>query len=58
MITFIMVVFISNLLNMGIMMTHMSSLNYPRIVTHTKGGDLAGFAISLAIAIWAGVLIF
>lgn len=58
MITFVMVIFISNLLNMGIMMTHISSSNYPRVVNNTKGTDLANFLISLGIAIWAGVLVF
>ncbi len=58
MITFVMVIFISNLLNMGIMMTHISEANYPRVVNNTKGTDLANFLISLGIAIWAGVLIF
>jgi len=53
-----MVIFISNLLNMGIMMTHISEANYPRVVNNTKGTDLANFLISLGIAIWAGVLIF
>jgi len=58
MITFVMVIFISNLLNMGIMMTHISSFSYPRVVNNTKGTDLANFLISLGIAIWAGVLVF
>jgi len=57
-ITFVMVIFISNLLNMGIIMTHISSANYPRVVNNTKGADLVNFMISLGIAIWAGVLIF